>query len=152
MKIKSGKRMGRFTIKVYLSATFKNRDRLRPIRDRFWAIGYNVISTWLDETYHPENMTACEWQKKLANKDRAEVLSADLFILDAEGISVGKSVEFGLALGQFHSKIIWVVGIPNHIFHQLADRVFLDWDECFNYIKDNFPTYDLQDASPGDKK
>lgn len=134
-------------MKIYLSASFNNRLKMRSVRDRIWALGHNVISSWLDETIKPDFLTQHEWQRKLAEKDRAEVLAADLFIMDLEGISTGKAVELGLSLGQFHYKLVWLVGKQSHIFHYLNDAVFGDWDLCLNELEKRFKTYQLQDAS-----
>jgi len=134
-------------MKIYLSASFTNRVKMRPVRDKLWSLGHNVVSTWLDETIKSDFLSEYEWKRKLAEKDRAEVLSADLFIMDSENISTGKSVELGLALGHFHYKLVWVVGKPKHIFHHLADQVFETWEQCFNTLETKYKTYDLKDAS-----
>ncbi len=134
-------------MKVYLSASFINRLKMRPIRDKLWSMGHTIVSTWLDETVKPDFLTDHEWARKLAEKDRAEVLSADLFIMDAEGISSGKAIEFGLALGQFHLKLIWIVGQPNHLFYHLADEILPDWESCFKKLEQDFKPQQLKDAS-----
>ena len=134
-------------MKIYLSASFTQRLKIRPVRDKLWSLGHNVVSTWLDETVRPDFLTEHEWQRKLAEKDRAEVLSADLFIMDADGISTGKAVELGLALGQFHTKLVWIVGNPKHIFHHLVDEIFIDWEICFKNLEQKYPMYNLKDAS-----
>lgn len=134
-------------MKVYLSASFTQRLKMRPIRDKLWSMGHIIVSSWLDETVKPDFLSAHEWGRKLAEKDRAEVLSADLFLLDSESISTGKAVELGLALGQFHLKLIWIVGNPQHIFHHLADEILPDWESCFKKLEQQFPPNDLKDAS-----
>ncbi|MEK6879825.1 MAG: hypothetical protein AABY22_09475 [Nanoarchaeota archaeon] len=134
-------------MKVYISASFTNRLKMRPVRDRLWALGHTVVSSWIDETVKPDFLTSHEWGRKLAEKDRAEVLSADLFLLDAEEISTGKAVELGLALGQFHLKLVWIVGTPKHLFHHLADEIIQDWETCFKKLEKQFSSHDLKDAS-----
>jgi len=133
-------------MKVYLSASFTNRLKMRPIRDKLWSMGHTIVSSWIDETVKPDFLTACEWGRKLADKDRAEVLSCDLFIMDAEGISTGKAVELGLALGQFHLKLVWIVGDPQHIFHHLVDEILPDWESCYKKLEQKFTTQELKDA------
>jgi len=134
-------------MKIYLSASFTDRLKMRPIRDKIWSLGHNVLSTWLDETVKPDFLDQFEWKKKLAEKDRAEVLSADLLILDGNGISTGKAVELGLALGQFHSKLVWVVSDTQHIFHCLADKLFSNWEDCLKYLETEYQSYELKDGS-----
>lgn len=136
-------------MKIYISSSFTNRLKMRPIRDKLWAMGYIIVSSWIDETVKPDFISRYEWERKLAEKDRAEVLSADLFIMDADKVSTGKAVELGLALGQFHLKLVWIVGNPIHIFHHLADRIIPDWETCFNILQKEFGVSELKDASTG---
>ena len=116
-------------MKVYIGASFSSRERLRPIRDRIWALGHEVVSTWIDEVAKPGFMGQDEFNRKLAVKDFCEVSSASLVIIDTvERSSTGGSdSEFGFAFGQFHKKSVWVVGPKRSVFHQLADAHFEDW-------------------------
>jgi hypothetical protein len=74
--------------------------------------------------------------RKLALKDLAEIKSADLLICDTLDVTPrgGREVEFGLALGAFQSKLIWVVGPLRNVFHRLADEHFETWDEVLNRL------------------
>ena len=97
-----------------------------------------MVSTWLDETKKPEGMPSDIFKKKLAVKDLAEIKSADLFALDTEVPSErgGKEVELGFALGQFQSKLIYIVGPQRNVFHQLADRVFETWEDFIKHMRE----------------
>ena len=80
-------------------------------------------------------MSEDEFKRKLALKDVAEVYSADLLILDNRQSSGGKNVEFGIALGQFQKKLVWIVGQSSNVFHYLADQQFTDWEEVFEFMQ-----------------
>lgn len=121
-------------MKIYTAGSFVSRDRLRPIRDRLWAMGHEVTSTWLDEVAKPENMTQDEFYKKLAMKDVAELLSADMVIVDLidPSSSGGRDTELGLALGSFAKKQVYLVGTLKSVFHQLADKNYPSWEQLLN--------------------
>ncbi|KKL74752.1 hypothetical protein LCGC14_2061740 [marine sediment metagenome] len=125
-------------MKVYLAAKFERREELRPIRDKLWSMGHEVVSTWIDEVKKPGGMTSDQFKRKLAVKDLAQIESADLFILDTFVISEsgGKEVEFGLALGQFQGILVYIVGPACNVFHQLCDRRFENWDDCLTSLKE----------------
>lgn len=120
-------------MRIYLAGFFDTRARMRPIRDRIWALGHEVVSTWLDEVKHPETMDTETFYKKLALRDLAEIRSADLIIVDTidETPRGGREVELGFALGRFQGIEIWTVGPMRNVFHRLADEIFDDWDTAF---------------------
>ena len=118
-------------MKIYLAGTFEDQKVLREPADRLWHLGHEVVSTWLQEVKKPESMTSDEFKKKLAIKDIAEVASADLIILDNRRSSGGKNCEWGVSLGQFQKKVLWLVGEPSNVFHYLADKRFKDWEEVY---------------------
>ena len=125
---------------IYLAARFRDRKRLRPIRDKLWGMGHEVVSSWLDEVRKPEFLTTEEWYRKLAIKDLTEIRSADLLILDTLGKLVagaggGREFEFGFAYGQFHKKLTFLVGKRNHAFHALVDEQFPSWTTALRYIE-----------------
>ena len=119
-------------MKIYVAASFTSRERLRPIRDKLWKAGHEVVSSWLDEVTKPAQMTQKEFYKKLALKDLSELKSADLAIIDLfdPSTSGGRDTELGFALGCFSSKQIYTVGPVSSVFHELVDRQFQTWDEC----------------------
>ena len=124
-------------MKIYLAAKFERRAELRPIRDKLWAMGHEVVSNWIDEVKKPEGMSSDQFKRKLAVKDLAQIESADLFILDTFVVSErgGKEVEFGLALGQFQGILVYIVGPIRNVFHHLCDRNFDSWDEFLNFME-----------------
>jgi hypothetical protein len=126
-------------MKIYISAGFTARERLRPIRDEMWKMGHEVVSTWLDETAQPENMERDDFYCKLGIKDVAEVQAADLLISDhlEPSTSGGRDIEFGLALGRHQHVQVWMVGQPVRLspFHLLVDKHFADWDGCLDFLR-----------------
>jgi len=75
--------------------------------------------------------------KKLALKDLAEIKSADVLVLDTFVGSErgGKEVEFGFALGQFQSKLVYIVGPIINVFHSLCDRQFDSWPDFIEAMR-----------------
>ena len=124
-------------MKVYLAASFASRHRIRPIRDRLWEMGHDVVSTWLDEAIPPPGMSKSTFDRKLGLKDLAESASADLVIVDLLEPSTtgGRYVEYGLALGRFQRQSVWLVGPLEGVFHYLADASFATWDECLMALR-----------------
>src|SRR5689334_21956361 len=121
-------------MKIYISAGFTARERLRPIRDRLWSMDHEVVSSWLDETAQPELMSRETFYRKLGMKDVAEVISADLLISDhlEPSTSGGRDIEFGVAPGRHQHCQLWIVGDPPRLspFHLLADERFPDWEQA----------------------
>ena len=118
-------------MKVYIAGTFEDQKALREPADKLWSLGHEIVSTWLQEVKKPVEMSSDEFKKKLAIKDIAEVISADLIILDNRRSSGGKNNEWGIGLGHFQKKILWLVGEPSNVFHYLADRKFDTWEEVY---------------------
>lgn len=123
--------------KIYIASFFNTRQRLRPIRDELWKLGYEITSTWLDETAKPHGMKLHEFFRKLAIKDIAEIYRADILIIDTIDVTPrgGREVEFGVALGSFQNKLLYLVGPTRNVFHELVDQAFVDWDECLHFMK-----------------
>ncbi|MCR4308356.1 MAG: hypothetical protein NUV80_07445 [Candidatus Berkelbacteria bacterium] len=128
-------------MKIYLAGSFNSRNRLRPIRDKLWEFGNEVVSSWLDEVAQPKNLSKKEFYKKLALKDIAELKSADLVIVDVlePSSSGGRDTELGLALGAFATKQIFLVGPPVSVFHELVDDQFASWDMCLHKMNPEHP-------------
>lgn len=125
-------------MKVYLAGSFQSQKRLRPLRDKLWEMGHEVIGTWLDECAKPEEMTPAIFDKQLAMKDLTEVRAADCLILDLIDPSTtgGRTVEWGYALG--HAKLRYIVGEEREcIFFRLADIAFADWEALFEHFEEN---------------
>ena len=123
-------------MKVYIAASFVAQKRLRPIRDKLWSLGHEVVGSWLDEVARPEGMSQEIFDKQLAIKDLTEVAKADCIILDTteESTTGGRMVEWGYALGQ--AKLRYLVGKPHSIFEHLADRIFSSWEEVYTHFSE----------------
>lgn len=128
-------------MRVYMAGKFETREALRPIRDRLWNLGHEVVSTWLDEAKRPSGMDEATFNRKLAIKDMTEIKSTDLLILDTHVPSErgGKEVEYGFALGQFQTKQVWIVGPRRNVFHWVADQQFDEWDGVIEALRDTTP-------------
>jgi hypothetical protein len=133
-------------MKIYLAASFNSRHRIRPIRDRLWEMGHDVVSTWLDESVPPPGMPRAIFEKKLGLKDLVESAIADLVIVDLLEPSTtgGRYVEYGLALGRFQRQLVWLVGPLEGVFHYLADERFASWNECLLHLGSPPSTKDWQ--------
>ncbi len=123
--------------RVYIAAQFESRLRIRPQADKLWNMGYEIVSSWLNECARPPGMTHPEFMRKLAMKDLAEIQSADLLIQDTFKMSTrgGAATEWGIALRSYQSKLLWVVGPVRSVFHYLADQHFESWDACLKTLR-----------------
>jgi hypothetical protein len=116
-------------MKIYVAGSFVDREAIREQASRLWPLGHEVTSTWLHEVAKHETMSQDEFMRKIAIKDIAEVMMADLIILDNKQSTGGKNCEWGLGLGSYQKKQLWLIGDPSNVFHYLADRFFDSWDE-----------------------
>jgi hypothetical protein len=116
-------------MRIYLSSNWQSQRRMRQMRERLEAEGFEICSSWLDEdpAQRVEHLSLGE-RIEYAIRDMREVASADLLILDTlePSLSGGREVECGAALGS--GKLVWIVGPVRNIFHELADRHFVSWD------------------------
>lgn len=115
-------------MKIYVAGSFGDQKPLRDEAHKLWSLGHEVVSSWLSETAPNPLLSGPAFMRKLAIKDIAEVSKADLIIMDNRQISGGKNCEWGIAVDQHQSKVLWLIGEPNTVFHYLADRTFADWD------------------------
>jgi hypothetical protein len=127
-------------MKIYCAGKFARREELRAQAHKLWSLGFDIVSSWLNESTRPEWMTHEEFFTKLGRKDLEEISAADILILEAVQPSEtgGKECEWGFALGQNHRKLCWLVGTPKNPFHYLADKVFSDWDSCIAFLAENY--------------
>ncbi len=139
-------------MKIYLAGSFAAQKRLRPIRDKLWALGHEVVGTWLDEIAVPTGMSQDIFNKQLAIKDLTEVKSADCFIIDVkeESTTGGRMVELGYALGQ--AKLKYLVGENQCIFLNLVDQQFNNWDELFAHFEKEHGTHEYVATGMEDRK
>lgn len=124
-------------MKIYIASRFADREKLRPIRDKIWAIGHELTNSWLDEVAKIPGMTTTEFWRKLAIKDLCEIAAADLLIRSTQKMSHtgGADCEVGFTLGQYQKKLLWIVGPKRNVFHELADRHFTSWTACLKALK-----------------
>ena len=121
-------------MRIYVAGTFTDQKVLRAEAHRLWELGHEVTGSWLNEVAKPYSMGKKDFWKKLAMKDVMEVGMADLIILDNRQSSGGKNTEWGIGIGQFQKKLLWLVGEPSTVFHELADMQFATWDELIEFI------------------
>jgi hypothetical protein len=116
---------------IYIAGKLEAQERLKHERSRIHRLGVGkVVGTWLDE----ESGNPTPQQKlEYADRDTAEVLLADLLILDTndENNRGGREVEYGIALGTGIE--VWVVGPKRNVFHEKAAH-FLDWDDALDAL------------------
>lgn len=128
--------------RVYIAGAWTDLTRLAEEANELQARGYTVVSTWLT---HERDTTGSssyiqsgtktpevELQYEMnAKRDLAEVMMADLFILDTatDNNRGGREVEFGIALSKGIPTI--VVGPFRNVFHRLATYHFGSWDDLF---------------------
>jgi len=124
-------------MKIYIASFFDDRIRLHEPAAKLWALGHEVVSSWLYEVHKPDGMTQVEFEMKLAIKDLTEIEAADLVIIDTMSITPrgGREVEYGYALRSHQRTLEFIVGPVRNIFHRLADRQFDDWEQCIAHIK-----------------
>jgi len=125
-------------VKVYISSGFTAQKRLRQYRDELWKMGHQVVSSWLDETAVPEGMDTAVFGRKLAVKDIAEIVAADVFISDNfdKTTTGGLFIELGVALGRFQHIQIWEVGPHGRSpFHELVDHRFETWEDLLAHVR-----------------
>lgn len=106
--------------KIYLAARFGRQAELRGVRDKLHAIGYEVISSWLDEDPTTEGKLDRAEAARIARVICDEILRVSVvvcFIDGKDGSSRGgHQVEFGYAFAK--GKVVISVGtVERNIFH-----------------------------------
>lgn len=132
---------------VYIASFFNTRERLFPYRDKLNSLGFNVISTWLDETNEPGvpiDLSESKW-KETAYKDIDEISKSHVFILDTLDMTPrgGRECEHGFAIAYYTSlptgfqenTRIYRVGPVRSIFHHLVHKSFESWDDLISYVE-----------------
>jgi hypothetical protein len=120
--------------RIYIAGKYEARTRLIEWRGRLKALGQEVTSSWLDETPKRDEVSP-DYERELAMRDVAEVNASDLLILDTLDPTEigGREVEFGIAY--LRGLDLWIVGPKRNIFHQLADKTFIDWPDVLNEFR-----------------
>lgn len=128
-------------MKVYIASRWSQRQALHDVRKVLAQYGYQVVSSWIDETDKNDFSSESAFHRRLAIRDLVEITSADVLILDEsvelqQGSGGGREVEFGFALGQFQFTKVWIVGEPHNPFHFLAEKVFANWKEVYTWLNE----------------
>lgn len=120
--------------KIYIAGKYEARARLIEWRGRLKALGHEVTSTWLDEVPKREEV-GVPYMLAAAERDIKEVCESELLILDTLDTTQtgGREVEFGVAY--LRGCDLWIVGPKRNIFHQLADKTFIDWPDAINEFR-----------------
>jgi hypothetical protein len=129
-------------MRVYVSGTFTAQARLRPHADALRKLGHEVVSTWLYEAAKPVTLNAEEWNNALAEKDIAEVFTADCIVLDLDGESTtgGRYTEWGVACYPGSLRRRYIVGgvaqvRKDGVFLSKAHRRFDTWADLLAYFE-----------------
>jgi nucleoside 2-deoxyribosyltransferase len=125
-------------VKIYVSGTFTAQPRLRNEAAKLLHKGHEITSTWLNEAAKPEQLSTREWERRLAEKDIAEVYAADLVILDLdeESTTGGRYVEWGVACAPGSMRLRYTVGANNRgCFNTMADRHFPNWEALHLFME-----------------
>lgn len=107
--------------KVYLAARFGRQAEMREVREKLHELGYEVVSSWLDEdptTEHTLDRTTCT---QLVRQICDEILQVSVVVcfIDAKAAAGrgGHQVEFGYAYAK--GKVVISVGtVERNIFHE----------------------------------
>ncbi len=118
-------------LSCYIASFFDTRARLLPVRETLSRLGLEVTSRWLDE---PSGVTTAAEFKKCAYRDIEDIKRARFLIIDTLDVTPrgGREVELGYALAW--GKPIMLVGPKRNVFHELAGKHFLTWDEALTHI------------------
>jgi nucleoside 2-deoxyribosyltransferase len=120
---------------LYLAGKWEAQRRLRAVKARLHANGWDVLSTWIDEDdgtgYWAPTPTQ---QAEIAERDVSQVERAAVFMIDTmdEGRTGGREVELGVALGR--DIPIYVVGPVRNFFHRLAWARYETWDDAIGAL------------------
>jgi hypothetical protein len=122
-------RPGEVGMKIYIAGRLSQRNELHDIRKRLSNLGYEVVSSWIDETPQPTGIM-------LALRDLVQIAIADVIILDttsplSEDGGGGREFEAGFTIGQFQHSRLWRVGPVKNIFHHLAEQSWSSWEDFF---------------------
>jgi len=129
---------------VYIASKFHSRYRLRPIKAQLQALGFKVLSKWMDPDVNTD--TTCdidslganlELSKAEAERDSAEIKYSDIFIIDTQDVSEtgGREVELGMAMRSGCD--LFRVGPIRNVFHTQAPA-HNSWQELIEYLRENY--------------
>ena len=137
---------------IYIAGKMSSRYRLRPVKKLLKALGYNVLSKWMDPDVNMDPSididslgSNLDESKAEAERDSSELDAADIFIIDTFDASQsgGREVELGMELEKqklkrYKPQAILRVGPIRNVFHTRTIP-FDNWDSVLPYLKENFP-------------
>lgn len=128
-------------MRIYIAGRFEAQKRLRTARHELQNLGQEVVSSWLDEA--PGMPPVKAERRDLEDLYKSHLIILDTFDEDDRG---GREVEWGVALGLRcyggfgdggdFLPYLWLVGPKRNIFHELADRHFSTWQDCYDFIRE----------------
>jgi len=124
---------------AYIAGKFSSRHRLRLMRDRVRALGYEVACTWMDHE-DDDYPVPRDRAVKEAHRDLNEIVAAQVFVLDTldESATGGREVEFGVFLSRINEDAAHtiLIGPVRNVFHELSDHRCRDWPEALEILAD----------------
>ena len=121
---------------IYIAGKWEAKERLKAWRTVIENSNLGtVVGTWLNEEGKPGDQVSEREAWEYANRDLDEINAADLLILDTEDTNErgGREVEFGFALAKCPH--VWVVGPKRNVFHRLANRHHMTWEETIRTLR-----------------
>ncbi len=146
--------MKRGYVKIYVSAKFSDKERVKEVYAQLKALGHTITHEWVhNKPSYPFDLEP-EFTAQCAAEDFAGVLAADVFILlsNAEH-SMGASGELGAAIGSFltfKKPDIYVVGPhfnTNFCFYHPAVTKMNSIEEVLTALDNHYPRA-TGDATP----
>ena len=125
---------------IYIAGKYTAKERLLDRRNDLRRLGYTVLSTWMDQ---PETdyvfLGNTEEEREArkhaeAERDIAEVMRADVLVIDTfdESNTGGREVELGMALAV--GSVLIRIGPERNIFHAKVDNAFDTWEEALDWF------------------
>ena len=123
--------------RIFISAPYGERERLRVNAETLQTRGHIITSSWLWSTQEEGNITPAE-KVNYARFDKAHIRASTLFILDTFVTSLkgGTCFEHGYATGIWESikydkrPGIVRIGPPQNIFQSCGPN-YKDWEDFF---------------------
>lgn len=113
-------------MKIYIASKFSSRYRLRPIKFKLKQLGFEVLSDWIDNNPLDDTLGGDydsignhpAASHDIAERDRAQVIECDIFIIDTQDISSsgGRECELGMAI-MARKTYIFRIGPIRNVFH-----------------------------------
>jgi len=116
----------------YITSVYSRKEYLQDIVSKLEKIGYKNKSLWINST---ERLRTDELIKKWKQISLEGIKESDIFILDAEYLSISQSslIELGIAIGLGKSQI-YCVGFNTGPNWYDTFTNFEDWSEVIAYL------------------